>query len=318
MALRNWLKNAWFNRYEELGILSMNSRNSDYILKYNPRKNFPLVDDKIQTKDLAEEAGIPSPPVFEVIEFPSQTIDFAERMMAHDEFVIKPAKGSGGGGIIVINGRTDKGFRRSSGKIMPFADMRYHLTNILSGLYSLGGQTDKAIVQYRVHPDAFFAQLTTGGVPDIRVIVYRGVPVMGMLRLPTRESDGKANLHAGGIGVGVDIKDGLTTHGVYRGEPISAHPDTQAPITGLTIPSWEAILHMSSRFYGITGLGYLGVDIVIDRDKGPMMLEVNARPGIAIQVANRRGLKERLKLVDAHYDALNTTEERIAFARENF
>lgn len=308
----------WFREYEELGILGMNSRNSDYISKYNPRKNFPLVDDKILTKDLAESAGIPTPPVYDVVEFPSQTIDFAERMKQYDEFVVKPAKGSGGGGIIVINGRTEKGFRRSSGKIMSFDDMRYHLTNTMSGLYSLGGQTDKAIVQYRVHPDSFFSQMTTGGVPDIRVIVFRGVPVMGMLRLPTRESDGKANLHAGGIGVGVTIKDGMTNHGVYRGEPISAHPDTSAPITGRQIPSWDAILNMSSRFHGITGLGYLGVDIVIDRDKGPMMLEVNARPGIAIQVANRQGLKKRLELVEKHYDQLKTTEEKIIFAKENF
>jgi alpha-L-glutamate ligase-like protein len=309
---------SWMERYEDLGILGMNSRNSDFILKYNPRKFYPLVDDKIQTKDLAEEANIPTPPVYDVIEFPSQTIDFAERMRSYDEFVVKPAKGSGGGGIIVINGRTEEGFKRPSGAIMPFNDMRYHLTNILSGLYSLGGQTDKAIVQYRVHPDSFFAQMTTGGVPDIRVIVFQGVPVMGMLRLPTRESDGKANLHAGGIGVGVSIKTGETTHGVYRGAPIAVHPDTSAPIMGRTIPAWDAILDMSSRFYGITGLGYLGVDIVIDRDKGPMMLEVNARPGIAIQVANQKGLKQRLLLVEQYIDQLKTTEDKIIFAKEHF
>lgn len=308
----------WFKEYEDLGILGMNSRNSDYISKYNPRKNFPLVDDKILTKDLAEAANIPTPPVYEVVEFPSQTLDFAERMEKYGEFVVKPAKGSGGGGIIVLNGRTEKGFRRSSGKIMPFEDMRYHLTNILSGLYSLGGQTDRAIVQYRVHPDSFFASMTTGGVPDIRVIVFLGVPIMGMLRLPTRESDGKANLHAGGIGVGVSIKTGHTTHGVYRGTPIDSHPDTQAQIANREIPSWDAILQMSARFYEITGLGYLGVDIVIDRDKGPMMLEVNARPGIAIQVANQKGLKERLKIVEAHIHQLKTVDEKVAFAKEMF
>ena len=308
----------WFKRYEELGILAMNSRNSDFISKYNPRKNFPLVDDKVITKDLAEAAHIPTPPVYEVVEFPSQTIEFAERMRVYNDFVVKPAKGSGGGGIIVVGGRTDKGFRRASGKIMAFDDMRYHLTNTLSGLYSLGGQVDRAIVQYRVHPDEFFASLTSGGVPDIRVIVFLGVPVMGMLRLPTRESDGKANLHAGGIGVGVSIKTGLTTHGVYRGEPITQHPDTNAELTSKVIPSWETILHISSRFYEITGLGYLGVDIVIDRDKGPMMLEVNARPGIAIQVANQKGLKTRLLLVEKHIHELKTTGDKLTFAREMF
>lgn len=308
----------WWRRYEELGILGMNSRNSDFISKYNPRKKFPLVDDKVLTRDLAEAANIPTPPIYEIVEFPSQTIEFADRMQQYDEFVVKPAKGSGGGGIIVIGGRTNIGFKRASGKIMAFEDMRYHLTNTLSGLYSLGGQTDRAIVQYRVHPDPFFASMTTGGVPDVRVIVFQGVPVMGMLRLPTRESDGKANLHAGGIGVGVSVKTGLTTHGVYRGGPIAAHPDTNAQITGREIPFWNEILHMSSRFYGITGLGYLGVDIVIDRDLGPMMLEVNARPGIAIQVANQKGLKTRLLLVEEWIDRLKTTEEKVAFAQQHF
>jgi alpha-L-glutamate ligase-like protein len=308
----------WFQRYEALGILSMNSRNSDFISKYNPRSKYPLVDDKVLTRDLADAAHIPTPPIYEIIESPSQTADFAKRMQPYGEFVIKPAKGSGGGGIIVIAGQDERGFKRASGKIMSFEDMRYHLTNTLSGMYSLGGQPDRAIVQYRVHPDPFFAQMTTGGVPDVRVIVFKGVPVMGMLRLPTRESDGKANLHAGGIGVGVSIQTGLTTHGVYRGSSIVAHPDTNAEIKGRLIPAWDSILEMSSRFYEITGLGYLGVDIIIDRDKGPMMLEVNARPGIAIQVANQRGLKPRLRLVEEHTDQLTTTEARLAFARERF
>lgn len=308
----------WFRKYEDLGILGMNSRNSDYIARYNPRKNFPLVDDKILTKDLAEAAKIPTPPVYEVVEFPSHTIEFAERMKAYDEFVVKPAKGSGGGGIIVVKGRTSKGFRRSSGKLMSFDDMRYHLTNTLSGLYSLGGQSDKAIVQYRVHPDPFFDDLTTSGVPDVRVIVFQGVPVMAMLRLPTRESDGKANLHAGGIGAGVAIHSGMTTYGVYRGGEIDTHPDTNAAITGRIIPYWDDILHMASRFYEITGLGYLGVDIVIDKNLGPMMLEVNARPGIAIQVANQRGLKTRLQLVEQHIGELHGTEAKLDFAKANF
>jgi len=139
-----------------------------------------------------------------------------------------------------------------------------------------------------------------------------------MLRLPTRESDGKANLHAGGIGTGISIATGLTTHGVYRNTPIGEHPDTNASITNRAIPAWDQILHMSARFCDITGLGYIGVDIVIDRDKGPMMLEVNARPGIAIQVANQKGLKSRLELVEKHIGELKTIEEKIAFAKEHF
>jgi alpha-L-glutamate ligase-like protein len=309
---------AWMRRYEELGILGMNARNSDFILKYNPRKYYPLVDDKILTAALATKEGIATPEIYEVVESPSQTLDFAERMKMYDEFVVKPAAGSGGGGIIVISGRNEESFIRASGREMNFADMRYHLTNTLSGMYSLGGQTDRAIVQYRVHPDAFFASMTTGGVPDVRVIVFQGVPIMAMLRLPTRESDGKANLHAGGIGVGVKVATGETSFGVYRGNTVSTHPDTSASISGRVIPYWDDILKMSSRFYEITGLGYLGVDIVIDRSKGPMMLEVNARPGIAIQVANRKGLKSRLLRVEKEIGRLATTDDKISFAKEVF
>jgi hypothetical protein len=42
------------------------------------------------------------------------------------------------------------------------------------------------------------------------------------------------------------------------------------------------------------GLGFLGVDVVLDKEKGPAVLEVNARPGLSIQVCNRAGLKNRM------------------------
>ena len=37
-------------------------------------------------------------------------------------------------------------------------------------------------------------------------------------------------------------------------------------------------------------LGYVGVDIVLDANYGPMVLEANARPGLNIQIANNQGL----------------------------
>jgi hypothetical protein len=47
-----------------------------------------------------------------------------------------------------------------------------------------------------------------------------------------------------------------------------------------------------------TGLGYIGADVVLDARRGPMVLELNARPGLAIQLANRAGLMPRLDTVD--------------------
>ncbi len=161
-------------------------------------------------------------------------------------------------------------------------------------MYSLGGHPDQAILQQRVrlHPD--FEPLSYKGIPDVRVVLFRNEPAMAMLRLPTRESGGRANLHQGGIGVGVDLDTGLTNHAVLRNRAVEVHPDTRRPVVGMRVPYWEEVLAMSCRVSRAVGLGYVGVDIVIDAEHGPMLLEANARPGLAIQIANNKGLLERL------------------------
>jgi alpha-L-glutamate ligase-like protein len=122
---------------------------------------------------------------------------------------------------------------------------------------------------------------------------------MAMLRLPTKASNGRANLHQGGIGAGIDLASGLTHHAVLRNRFILCHPDTGVPVVGKRVPEWRQVLAMSRRAAEATGLGYIGVDIVLDADEGPMLLEANARPGLGIQIANARGLVPRLKEIDA-------------------
>jgi hypothetical protein len=38
--------------------------------------------------------------------------------------------------------------------------------------------------------------------------------------------------------------------------------------------------------------------MVLDADLGPLVLELNARPGLAIQIANGRGLRGTLDAID--------------------
>lgn len=305
-------------RFKEAGIVGINARNRDYIFRNNERKYYPLVDDKLQTKIQAKQAGIATPELYGVIEYQGQVGMLDEIVKNHKEFVIKPAHGSGGGGILVINGHSARGYRKSSGSIITHNEMKYHIANILSGMYAMGTQSDKALIEYRVDFDPIFDSITYQGVPDIRILVLKGVPVMGMLRLPTRESDGKANLHMGGLGVGIDMATGETLFGVQHGGVVDAHPDTGITIKTHVIPQWEKLLEMASKFHELTHLGYIGVDIVLDKHKGPMILEVNARPGIAIQVANQEGLMPRLKAVEEHIDSLHTTAEKVAFAIKHF
>ena len=304
---------------KNLGILGMNRRNAEYIMKHNSRAAFPLVDNKVLTKELAQQHGVPTPQLYYTIRCHGDMAAFESKIQDRNEFVLKPARGSGGSGIILIADRTGGRFVKQSGRTISREDLRYHVSGILSGIYSLEGLEDVAIVEELVHPDPIFEKVTYKGVPDIRIIVYRGVPVMSMTRLPTRASDGKANLHAGALGAGIDLRHGVTLNAVHGSGITTHHPDTGNPVSGITVPFWEHMLLVAARTFDMTGLGYLGVDLVIDRHKGPLLLELNARPGLQIQVANRSGLRSRLEQVErAPISIFANAEKRVAWARETF
>ena len=303
----------------EMGILGINLRNAEYIMRCNPRSAFPLVDDKMLTKRLAEKNQIPTPPLYHMIESHGDMAGFKREFEGQREFVVKPSRGTGGSGILLITDHTAKGLVMQSGEIISWVDLTYHISDILSGIHSLEGLEDRALIEALVHPDLVFDAVTYRGVPDIRIIVYRGVPVMGMARLPTRVSDGKANLHRGAIGVGIDMGKGTTLNAVHHSGVVTHHPDTGNPVTGIQVPYWESMLLMAAKAVDMTGLGYLGVDLVIDRERGPLLLELNARLGLQIQIANQAGLLRRLELIDkASPDILATPEARVAWALQTF
>lgn len=302
----------------QAGVLGLNQRNAEYTLWHNPRHLFPLVDDKLTTKTLAEEAGMAVPPLYGVIEIQHQVRELAALLMPYQDFVIKPAQGSCGDGILVVTGRRNKRYRKINGQLITQEDLDHHVSNALSGLYSLGGHPDKVLVECRVQFDPIFEAISFQGVPDIRIIVFLGVPVMAMVRLPTRMSEGKANLHQGAIGAGINLRTGKTLIGVWQNEIVTEHPDTECSITDVQVPEWDKLLDLAARSYELTGLGYQGVDLVLDKNKGPLILELNARPGLNIQVANRAGLLTRLQLVEQQASNLRTVEDRINFSKQHF
>ncbi len=309
-----------FHRLKKQGVLSINQRNTDFVLRYNPRKLFPLVDDKLKTKRLALSAGIAVPPLYDIIETEQQIRTLAERLAPYDDFVIKPARGSGGDGILVFKDKVFGRYRQINGKMTTHQELSYHLSCLLSGAYSLGGSSDYAIIEKRVVVDPVFAEVSYEGIPDIRIITLLGYPAMAMVRLPTRQSGGKANLHQGAIGVGVDLSTGKTLGGVFQNDTIDYHPDTLNSIVGIEVPYWDKILEIASNCYDLTGLGYLGVDIVLDKDQGPLMLELNARPGLNIQIANREGGLKRYRIIEERFKGFGaeSTTEKVLFSRQNF
>jgi alpha-L-glutamate ligase-like protein len=309
---------------EAKGIMGINRRNADYVLKYNKRNLYPIVDDKIITKERAIEAGIDVPEMYGIIETERDIEKLAEIVKDHPDFVVKPAQGAGGDGILVIADRFEGRYRTVSGKIITHDEIEHQISNILTGLYSLGGHRDRALIEYRVTPDPIFKSISYEGVPDIRIIVLMGYPVMAMLRLPTRQSGGKANLHQGAIGVGVDLATGVTLRGTWLNSKITKHPDTTNAVDGVQLPNWDGFMKLAAGCYELCGLGYIGVDMVLDQDKGPLILELNARPGLNIQIANDCGLTHRAHAVENRIEELQekgiqeTAEERVRFAQELF
>jgi len=207
--------------------------------------------------------------------------------------------------------RTDS----AGGAVLGARDLEAHACDLIAGAYSPAGHADVLLVEERLIPEPVLGALAYRGVPDVRVLVFRGVPLLAMLRVPTRRSDGRANLHLGGIGVGIDLAEGRTTHGVRGWRARDVHPDLGVTLAGVTVPAWDDVLGLAARAADAIGLGFVGVDIVIDARHGPLVLELNARPGLAIQLANRRGLRPLLDgVVNASPPA--TPAGRVALGRE--
>lgn len=311
------MKWPW-QQLRQAGIVGMNARNGDYIAKYNARRLYPLVDDKLQTKTLAQKANIAVPELYGVMHIQHDIQQLTDLVATRPNFVVKPAHGAGGDGIVVIRGRQGGEYVRASGVPISHGALEHHVSNILSGMFSLGGLPDQAMVEYCVDFDPVFEPITHHGVPDIRTLVFRGVPVCAMVRLPTRESDGKANLHQGAVGAGVDLRTGKTIAGVHHNAPITHHPDTGARLADFQIPHWPRLLEVATRCYELAPLGYLGVDVVLDRQHGPLVLELNARPGLSIQLANGHGIAADLKRIAALDAIPDDPMERIRIAVPDF
>ena len=196
---------TWPWELHRRGVLGINARNLHLLLELNPRRRYHLVDDKVRTKDLCRRRGIAVPQTYAVIERYGDVKQIERIIGSRQEFVIKPAGGAGGRGVLAIVARDGDLFETAKHGKASLAQLRYPAATTLPGLYSLGGRPDRAIIERRIVPHPVFEDLTVGGTPDVRVIMYRYHPAAAMLRLPTQESRGRANLHQGAVGVGVHL-----------------------------------------------------------------------------------------------------------------
>ncbi|WP_242393006.1 sugar-transfer associated ATP-grasp domain-containing protein [Anaeromyxobacter oryzisoli] len=272
-------------------VVGINRRNLALVYPENPRRHYPLADDKLLAKERFAAAGVPVAATLAVCDGLFAVPAAVEALRGRGRFVVKPANGSGGGGIVVVGDwDPERGaWRRAGGEELRPVELARHLADVVFGVYS-NQLEDRAFVEERIVPHPLFAALWADGLCDVRVITLRGEPLMAMIRVPTAESGGRANLHQGGLGIAVGLGTGRTFRALHHGRAVERHPESGTPLLELAVPDWAGILSVARRAAGAVPLGYLGVDVVVDRARGPLVLEINARPGLEIQNVNGRGL----------------------------
>jgi alpha-L-glutamate ligase-like protein len=282
-----------------MSILGMNHRNA-LIQRYNPREAIKRVNMKFQTKQRLAGAGVPVPQTLALIGSVTELAEFDSGSLP-DAFAVKPNRGRRGEGVILVDGRTEHGWRQLNGETLTTKMLADHVNRIMDGEMSLeGSNSDAALFEplIRTHPD--FARLVPYGLPDIRIICFGHEPLMAMTRLPTVESRGRANLHQGAVGAAIDLRRGEIFRAVLGTRAVENHPSTGERLSGQRIPYWNEVVEAARRCSAPLGLGYVGVDIVIDAEAGVQVLECNAFPGLEIQNVNGAGLGDRLAEVMMH------------------
>lgn len=283
-------------------MLGINERNMHFVYRWNKRKFFPLADDKILCKKVLHRNNIACAKTYAVISRVGDIQRTLQELTGITSIAIKPANGSGGGGILILK-KNERGQWMKGNLVIDDDKIFTHMAQILMGMYSFGS-TDRVLIEECIIPHSFFAEIYPTGVPDFRVILLQDQPIMSMLRIPTAISDGKANLHQGGLGIGINMKEGVLKEAFDGKNYHTKHPDNDSIILGKKIPDWNSILTLSIACSKAFPLDYLGVDIVIDENLGPLIMEINVRPGLGIQLANKQGLKSLLKSKNrtAHYE----------------
>lgn len=298
-------------------ILGLNARTQLYSYNYNKNKGRVVAASKLKTKKVLKKAGLAHPEVYKKFIKPESIIKLDWNKLPNS-FALKPSRGLGGDGIVVVRKRSKdgKGWIGTNRKKYTVEDLKLHTLDILEGAYSMHNTPDVAYIEEYVGRHKAFRKYAYRGTPDIRVIVFNKVPVMAMLRLPTKDSGGRANLHQGAIGVGVDVTTGITTKAIHYGEYIKNKPGSKRKLHGIKIPNWTKILKLAVETMEHVDLGYMGVDVVLHPTKGPMILELNYQPGLQIQLANNAGLRKRLERVEDL--EIKSSEHGINLARALF
>lgn len=267
------------------------------VSRYNPKEVMENID-KVEEKRRLSEAGVPIAENHMIAE-DEEDLERLDHWLDECEqgFVIKPSRGHGGSGVLVVQRKVAKRFILTSGRGVEKHQLIRHVKRIMNGRYTRG-TPDRAIIEEKLALSRRLREISTPGLADIRIVALMGFPLMAMTRLPTSRSGGRANIHQGAIGAGISIADGTISSATYIRRNIRSHPVTGCSLIGFRFNMWDQILETASAAADAMEMGFVGVDLTVDERRGVVVLEVNKRPGLEIQNANRSGLRRRIRWVE--------------------
>jgi hypothetical protein len=177
----------------------------------------------------------------------------------------------------------------------------------------LAGYPDGVVEAYVVqHPEML--RLCPSSVNTIRVVTFSSntAPVtadgkyMDIAYTALRIGGGGSivdNFHSGGMVSVIDLEGGylITDAADMECNVFTHHPATGVEIKGFQIPHYQEVLDMVTEAVTKNKLeGYLGWDIAIAED-GPLLIEVNNRPGVVLLSTPYAAQKKGMKHVLAKY-----------------
>ena len=267
----------------KMHALGINARNLLGIAPRNDRTAIRLARDKVRTKAILSEAGVPVPRTRAVLSTMWDLDGLAHHLL--EPVAMKPVAGAAGGGVVLLE-PNGAGWRTPGGRTLDLTEVEAHAAHILHGGFGMGDD-DRVLIEDLLVPHPEVAALHGGGIADVRLIFVDGVFALAMLRMPTAVSDGKANLHQGAVAAAI-LEDGRLGPVFDGREHRDDHPDGPK-VRGEVLPFWSEVQDIGRAADAAMPLGWSGVDVVVTAH-GPVVLEVNARPGLAIQNVTRQSL----------------------------
>ncbi len=278
-------------------ILWANKRYLKYIKPFNPKKEMKLADSKFKTKKLLQDLDIPHPILLDVIKNRKQLKEYSFDKFIWRDFVVKPNKWSKWKWIMICH-MIDEENIKASWNIYNIYEFKKQVADILDWKYSLTLWNDKVLIEEKIIPWDDYDIFCEFWLADIRIITRKLVPVMAMLRYPTKESWWTANIAKWWIWFGIDIWSWKIISmyydwKIYKKEFHEKYKNFQNKI----IPYWDDILLFSAQIQYFTNIWYLWLDWTISK-KWPNLIEINARAGMEIQLVNGEWLEKRLRKIN--------------------